>query len=495
MTAEEASSGTSPDARLADDEVGGRVVRGSAVRIGAMAATNIFVALGAVVLLRYLGVADFGRYGTVMALVAIVQGVTDAGLTITGTREMALVHGEERRRLLAHILGLRIVLTAIGVVAAVVFALLVGYSNQLVLGTGLAGIGVFLFSVQGAMLLPLAVEMRNGTLALSEVLRQGSLVIGWILLVLAGSGLVGFFAVQIAAGLVLLALTPLLVDRQHLVRPRWERGELRTLAAVGLPVAIAGVIAVIYYRVLVVIASLLTTDVQTGLFVAASRVFDIAYGVPALLVTVVLPVMTIAARDDRARLRYITQRMTEAMTLAGLISALVVAGAAVPIMIALGGEQYRGAAPVLRIFSVALVSLFVGASWSPVLIATGKQKLLAIASFVGLVVVVVLGFALIPELDAKGAAIAFAIADWTLLAGLYLGLRSTGHGDELDMRFLLRAVPLAAACGLIALVPWSSPLVQTTVAVVAFLSGAWALKLVPSEVIDAARTARERLRR
>ena len=38
-------------------------------------------------LLRHLGVAQFGRYATVIALAAIVAGLADAGLTVAGQRE------------------------------------------------------------------------------------------------------------------------------------------------------------------------------------------------------------------------------------------------------------------------------------------------------------------------------------------------------------------------------------------------------------------------
>ena len=486
-----ASEPSAPDlaGRLSGGDVSGHVVRGGAIRIGSMAVTNVLVAIGAIVLLRYLGVSEFGRYGTVMAIVAIVQGVTDAGLGITGMREMSLVHGDERRSMLAHILGLRIVLTTIGVLGAVAFTAVAGYDTQLIEGTALAGVAVFLVSLQGAMLLPLSVELRNGTIALNEVLRQVLLVGGWVILVVLGAGLLGFFAVQIVSAAILIAITPLLLGRHHLVRPRWQGEQLRALTVVGLPVALAGFIAVIYYRVLTVMASLLTDEYQTGLFVTASRVFEMAYAVPILLVTVVLPVMTVAARDDLPRLRYVTQRMTEAMALAGVGVALIVAGAAEPIVVLLGREEYRPAAPALQILAIALVSLFVGASWSPVLIATGNQKFLAIASSIGLAVVVALGFVFIPTLESQGAAVAFAVADWVLLGALFFFLRRTGNGGHLDFRFLVRLIPLTAVCCAIAFVPWSTDVVQTAAAVVVFVAGTLALRLVPGEVLDMVRAA------
>ena len=145
---------------LSADDVGVRVVRGGVHRSLGFLLTNLLSVVGAVLLLRYFSVEDFGRYGTVMALVNIVYGVSDAGLTITGSRELAVRRGhEERRQVLAHVLTIRIVLTGAGVVAAVLFAVLADYGSQLVLGTALAGFGVFLASIQAALLLPLSVEL------------------------------------------------------------------------------------------------------------------------------------------------------------------------------------------------------------------------------------------------------------------------------------------------------------------------------------------------
>src|SRR5690349_9497099 len=221
---------------LSSDGVGRRVVRGGAMRTAGFVASNLLAAGGAVIVLRYLGVREFGRYGTVMALVAIVQGITDAGLSVTGTRELSLATSTgDRRRLLAHIIGLRIVLTGVGVVGAVAFAALVGYDKTLVAGTATAGAGVFLISLQSAMLSPLAVDLRHGARTVKEVLRRGLLVAGFVTLALVGGQLLWFFGIQLVAGLVLVAAAPLLLGRADLVRPRWTPGELRHLAVIGVP--------------------------------------------------------------------------------------------------------------------------------------------------------------------------------------------------------------------------------------------------------------------
>ena len=64
---------------LSADDVGVRVVRGGVHRSLGFLLTNLLSVVGAVVLLRYLGVEDFGRYGTVMALVASSTGSATPG--------------------------------------------------------------------------------------------------------------------------------------------------------------------------------------------------------------------------------------------------------------------------------------------------------------------------------------------------------------------------------------------------------------------------------
>src|SRR5947207_10374471 len=121
---------------LQSPEAGVLVVRGGAIRGVGYAIGIGLAAVASVFLLRYLGVADFGRYMTVVSLIAIVGGVTDAGLTAVGARDLARSpRGEPRQRLMANLVALRLVVTPLGVLAAVVVAFAAGYESTLVIGT------------------------------------------------------------------------------------------------------------------------------------------------------------------------------------------------------------------------------------------------------------------------------------------------------------------------------------------------------------------------
>jgi O-antigen/teichoic acid export membrane protein len=475
-----------PPGALSGDDLAGRVVRGGAARATGFLISNLLAAAGALVVLRYLGVTDFGRYGVVMALVALVQGITDAGLSVTGTRELSLAGSAgERRRVLAHLVGLRIVLTGVGVPAAVAFSALVGYDSTLVLGTALAGAAVFLISVQSALLIPLSVDLRNGALTLNEVLRQLLLVVGFVLVAVAGGGLTAFFLVQVAAGLVLLAVVPLLLERRDRVRPKWTREELRKLAAVGLPVALAAVLTAAYLRVLVILMSLVSgDDEQIGLFVTSTRIFELVAALPVMLSVIVLPVVTVAARDDRARLRYVVQQMTQLMAVGGALVTITIVLAAEPILRILGGPEYVAAAPVLRIQSIALLTLFITAAWSPTLIGMHRQGSVAAATAIGLVIALVAGLVLVPVAQAEGAAWAAAAADAFVLVAAYVLLRRAGPGRHLRLGFVPRLL-LAAALALAAsVIPGLPAILDAVVGATIFAAAALVLRIVPPEIAD-----------
>jgi O-antigen/teichoic acid export membrane protein len=238
--------------------------------------------------------------------------------------------------------------------------------------------------------------------------------------------------------------------------------------------------------------SVIADDEQTGLFVTSTRIVELLAGLPMLLAGVALPVVAVAARDNPGRLRYVLQRMTEVAALLGVMIAVVTAFAAEPVIVALGGDQYRDAAPVLRIQAVALVTIFLAQAWSTAIVASGRQRALIWVTGLGLVAVIALGLALVPAFDAEGAALAVAIADAAMTAGTLVALRRAGPGRELSYGFVPRVALAGAVAALVPLALGLPDVAATLLACLLYAAAALVLRLVPGEVLDAARV---RLRR
>ena len=197
---------------------------------------------------------------------------------------------------------------------------------------------------------------------------------GVVALAAAGAALTPFFAVQVLVGVGALLAVPFLVARSDLAWPSLSREDLRRLAIVALPVALASIVTAFYVRILIVLASLLTSEYETGLFVTSARIMEMLGGVALLVVGVILPVATVAARDDRGRLRYVLAHTTKMALLGGGLLALDVVVAARPIVVLLGGEEFAPAASVLRLQAPVALTIFLVYAWTTFLIADGHRR-------------------------------------------------------------------------------------------------------------------------
>jgi O-antigen/teichoic acid export membrane protein len=470
---------------LATPDAGGRVVRGGLLR-GIGYGVGTLVAAGtAVLLLRHLGRADFGRYGTVGALLGVISGVSDAGLTAVGSRELALAPLADRPRLLRNLVTLRLAITPVGIVAAAVFAF-VAYDRTMFWGTVLGGLGVLLVNTQATMMAPLSVDLRLGTVTVFEVLKTTLTFVFVAAFVAAGLSLLPLLAIQVPVGAAIVLLTPLAVPVGRGLLPGWDRRIVRSLLREALPLAVALTMNVVYFRVLMIMTSLLGSTTQTGLYATSFQVFAVLFSLPLLVLSSALPLLSVAGRDDEERLRFGLQRMTEVALAAGIVFVLAIVALAPVLIPFLGGDQYRGAAPVLQIQVFALVAVFVGQTWQLGLLALRRQASLAWANGGALAVVIAAGAVLIPAAGARGAAVAAVVGEASLALFVYVALRraSATVAPAFGLTPRVVAASLPAFAVLVLPVPWEVRLVGSAAA---FAVVAFAVRAVPRELLHAFR--------
>jgi O-antigen/teichoic acid export membrane protein len=474
-----------PEDALSAPQAGAQVVRGSAWRL---VANGLGIALGlitAALLLHHLGVRESGRYVTVISLIAVAVAMADTGLNVASSRELALRAPENRRRLMANIVGQRLVVMPLAVLAVVVFAVLADYPTRMVTGTILAGVGATLAALANAMLVRLTVELRNFGLAVVDFARQLVTLIGVAALVVAGARLTPFFAVMILAGLAMLALVPVVAGRKALTVPRLDRVDQRTLLATALPLAIALGLGQIYFRLVIVLMSLISSPRQTGYFGGSLRAMESLITIPILIVGVALPVLTAAARDDHRRLRYAIGGLSEGAVIGGALLILVTARAAVPVMAIIGGTSFRPAGAVLRIQVGALLFIMLYQIWTGALLALGHQRELILTNVLALLGLAGFAAVLVPAFGAKGGATASVLGD-ALLAGLiYWRLHRRLGRVMVNSRFLAR-VALAAGLACVPLLIGALPgFAAAALSGLIFLGVGQAIGMVPREVRDA----------
>jgi O-antigen/teichoic acid export membrane protein len=355
----------------------------------------------------------------------------------------------------------------------------------MVVGTVLAGTGVCVVALANVLLLRLAVELRNAGLALVDFTKQVVGLAGVALLVALGARLTPFFAIQLAVGVAVVLLVPLLARSNAFMLPRFDRAEQRSLLRTALPLAVALALGQVYFRLVIVLMSLISNPKQTGYYGGSLRAMESAAFMPILVAGVALPLLAAAARDDRARLRYAIKGLSEGAVIAGVLVIVVTARAAEPVMTLIGGHAFRPAGAVLRIQVCALLFIALYQLWTAALLALGRQRELILTNALALLGVGAFAAILVPVLGARGGAAASVLGDALLASLIYWRLSRAAGSVMVGPGFLLRVAAAAAVASAPLLITGLPDLLAAALAGALFLGVGQLIGMVPQEVHDA----------
>ncbi len=467
---------------LGTSDAGPAAVRGGALRLVAYAAASLIALASGALMYRYLGVIDSGRYTAVGSLVALVAAASDLGLTAIGIRELSVRSGDAREQMLSTLLGLRLVITGVGILAVTVFAL-VAYGSTLALGVLLSGAGLLFAVWQGTLAIPLMVEMRLGWTSLLEFLRQLLTSILIVLLVVLDAGLLAFLASPIPAGMVVLVLTLVLFRGRIPSRVRFVTSEWRALVKPVLSYAVAVAASALYFRVAILLVSLLSSGYQLGYFSLSFNVMAALFAIPGMLVTVAFPIFSRAARDDHGRLAYAIERVFEVSLIVGAWTSLAIALGSHFVINTIGGHKFAPAAGVLAIQGVSVGAAFVGTVWGFGLLSLGRHRTILLFNLFALAAVVV-AVSILASLDgARGAAIGTSGVELALaVVGARLLVRGRSH-----LRPSPRVLPKVAIALALAATPVLLPIgepARVALSCALYLIALLLMRALPSELLD-----------
>jgi O-antigen/teichoic acid export membrane protein len=480
------------DYEILDTAAAGAVaMRGGTMRTAAYAGSLLLALVSAPLAVRHLGDADFGRYSSVLAVVAIVTGLTEGGVNTVAMRALAGAADErERTRIMGDLLGLRLVLSTVGIVVAVGFTTLAGYGGMLVLGTLCASIAMLLNVTQSLLGAVLQARLRFGIASIIDITRGVVYTLLVVVLVLVGSGVLPFLVILIPAAILTLALNVWALRGSAPLRPAFHPARWMPLLRETAVFAVAIAVNALYFRLTLVIMSVTTTAVETGYFAISFRVMEVLISVPAILVGAAFPIISRSARNDRERFDSTSGRLFELCLLSGVLTSLALTLSAPFVVEVLTGSRTHPATDVLRIQSLAMIASFVASTTGYGLLSMRRHVEALAANLGSLVVVGALALVLVPSMGAQGGAIAAVLADFGLAIACTSLLVRNG-GPALPWA----AMPVGLAAGGVGYGAGSlvgvHPLVEAAVGVAVFLAMLVVLRRFPPEVLELLRTKRD----
>ncbi len=233
-----------------------------------------------------------------------------------------------------------------------------------------------------------------------------------VFLVLAGAPLIAFVWVTVAdavivgvgSGLLFLRLGP------GLAALRFRLDRARLLFLDSWPLFLSGAAVAVYMKIDMVMLGELASDEAVGVYAAATKVSEIWYFIPMIIVASVFPAILNAKKQSEALYYRRLQQLFDLMVWTSVCVALPMSFLSTPIILLLFGEPYAAAGPVLAVHIWAAIFVFLGLASGKWFIAEGRQIMSLQRTLVGAVTNVALNFALIPDHGALGAAWATLIS-------------------------------------------------------------------------------------
>lgn len=448
--------GQTPDATDVLDAAGAgdRVIFGGTLRIVFYAVGSLLSVGSTAFVSRHLGIEAFDGFVTVLSLTAVALLVTDFGLAALGVREYVARTGEDRAHVMGVLVALRLSLMVIASLGMLVFAVLSGFSDTLILGTAVAGVGLIVQAVPATYSLPLAATLRLGWVGAIDFVRQAVQALVLVALVLVGAGTVPLLGSLIPAGVVSLVVAAAVARGLAPLWPRWDWREMGRLLRMALSYAIGTSIGAIYAYVAQIVTHLSTSEYESGLFALSFRVFSVIVAVAIIAVGSAYPILTRAAGNDSTRFGYAGTRLYEGIVLIGVLAAVGIGVAAPAIIGVLGGPAFRDAVDVARLHAAAIPGSFAVAAGSFLLLATRQHRTLLWINVSVLLVSIVLTALAASAWGATGAAAAMVLTEYALALTFFVAVRrQTGVSFGLRPMVSLVAAVVAALVVAVLLTP------------------------------------------
>lgn len=255
----------------------------------------------------------------------------------------------------------------------------------------------------------------TATLKVAMILTKTSLMaFVWLSTVEAALVAIGLVIIYVKKGGNLYSCNPNIQRVKSLLRDGWS-------------LLLASLAVTIYMRIDMVMLDEMVGSSEVGIYAAATRISEIWYFLPLVIISSVSPSIIRCHRSD---INLYTSRMKTIyfiMVWSAIALSLPISLLSNPIIAILFGREFKDAAPILAIHLWASIAVFLGVASSQHLLVEQLQKISFYRTLIGLACNIILNLALIPKMGAKGAAIATVISYFIATLSLFFFKATQKH--------------------------------------------------------------------
>lgn len=428
----------------------------------------------------YLGTSGYGDYTTVYQFLAFFGIAADFGIYTITVKEMSKDESKIPM-ILGNVLGLRTGLAILTMVGAAVVAFMIPtYANTVIpMGVLVATLATIFTLLNGTVssVLQVHLKMQFATIGL---------VVGKIISVaymafvayylFASDNITGFYHLLwagVIGNFIMFAITHYYVKRFTKISYKFDFGFWKKIFVTSLPYGVALVLNTIYFRLDVVLMTLMLphtatladgttecaqamcSDTEVGLYGVAMRFLEMLVIIPVYFMNSVLPVMTRFIEEQSSRIKELMQYSFDFLVATGipiLVGSFVLA---VPIIhfisdaeFVSGNTYMFGSDMAVRILMPAMIFSFISTLFGFTLVVLNKQVKLMIINASCVLLNLVGNLIVIPHWGFRGAAATSVVSALFILIFTGLIVKRT-LGFTLSVKTLFKIIISAIVMGVV----------------------------------------------
>lgn len=380
------------------------VAKNSLVLILSNIVTKVLSFIFVIAAARYLGTIHYGQYAFLFALASFFLTLNAFGLETVAVREVA----QQRQRagsVVFHLGLIRMVLGLVSLACLMLISVLLDKPSAVKWGLVVIGGALTVDGLTSSLKSVMAGYEALGLNAILDVAYRFVVVTAGVVVMVLDLGFLPLVGCSLVASILTLALGVMLY-MNNIGRVTWafDQRQLLDLVRSALPFAVMGVLVTLYFRVDVVMLSMMRGDREVGWYSAGYSVSETCLLFSSAINTAVFPAFSRMAQETSTAMRNAYVLAFKTLMVVGLPMAVCTMLSSRKIILLLFGPAFEQAAPALQVLVWAAIVMFFNSLMGFVLYAIRQERFVVGVTVAKLLFNVTANLLVIPRYGYLGAA-------------------------------------------------------------------------------------------
>lgn len=382
-----------------------KVSKNTGILLGAQIISKIIQFFTVIVMVRYLGDSDFGRYSFILAYALLFSVLADMGINAIAIREISR-KSKQMNLLLGNVLTLKIILSILAIGTLLISSLLIGFTNYMLVAIVIVSLSILFVSLSDTLFIPFQIRLKMKYQGYATITEFVTFALGIYLVVLINLGLIGTLFTYLISKIANALSAYYFSLKITSFKLNFDKKKWRSFLVAGFPLGASLLFITMFEKVGTVLLGSIATFSDVGYYTAAEKLIQFFTLIPMALITSIYPLMSVFSQKSKERLIMTYKLSSRYLLFIGIPITCGIFVLSQHIIASFYGSEFLPAYEALAILCLPLPITFLNILFSSIFNAINKQKVVGIVCAFTVILNVALNLLLIPSLRFRGVAIA-----------------------------------------------------------------------------------------